>query len=248
MLGEPIATSANFSTFTRMREGQNFDLAPLKPCRFVAAGESNKSQLMNTGLIKQITGRDKIVASYKGKDEFRYFPQFKLWLASNHYIAADTEDDAFWGRTKVVSFPNSFTGAEDKYLEEKMQTEGFQKMILAYAVTGARMWFHEPKGLVTPEVVRRVTQEHREKDDSVHHWLDEMADTKDGTHFTPSSDLRESYEWWCDQNGYTPKKAKSFGESLKNKGFRDSRQRVQGNITRGFFGIKLRRIPITGEE
>ncbi len=244
MLGEPLASSANFSTFTKIRESQNFDLAPLKPCRFVAASESNKSQLMNTGLMKQLTGRDKIVCSFKNKDEFRYTPQFKLWLMSNHPVSADTEDDAFWGRTKVISFPHSFTGVEDKSLEERMQSKEYHEMMLAYAVLGAQMWFNEPNGLITPEAVRKLTQKHREEFDSIHHWLQEMVDTSDKTAFTSSTDLRASYEHWCEENGFTPKKAKSFGEALKNKGYVDDRQRFDGIQRRGYYGLKLNRIPL----
>lgn len=242
MLGEPLATSANFSTFTRMRESQNFDLAPLKPCRFVAASESSKNQLMNTAIMKQLTGRDKIVCSFKGKDEFRYIPQFKLWLSSNHPVLADTEDDAFWQRIKVIDFPYSFAGKEDKSLEAKMQQRDYQQMLLTYAVIGAKMWFHEPNGLVTPTLIIHNTKRHREEFDSVYHWLNELAYTDDPTVFTPSHELRYSYESWCERNGYTAKKANSFGESLKNKGFKDARQRVDGILLRGFLGIKLNRI------
>lgn len=244
MLGEPLASSANFSTFTKMRDSQNFDLAPLKPCRFVAASESNRSQMMNTGLMKQLTGRDKIVCSFKNKDEFRYVPQFKLWLMSNHPISADTEDDAFWGRTKVIAFPHSFTEIEDKSLEERMQTQAYREMVLAYAVHGARMWFNEPKGLVTPDVVRQLTQKQREEFDSIHHWLQEMVDMSDKTIFTAGTDLRASYEHWCDENGFIPKKAKSFGEALKHKGFADARQWVDGIQRRGYYGVKLNRIQL----
>lgn len=244
MLGEPLATSANFSTFTRRRDSQNFDLAPLKPCRFVMATESSKNQLMNTAIMKQLTGRDKVVCSFKGKDEFRYIPQFKLWLSSNHPVMADTEDDAFWQRTKVIEFPHSFAGREDKYLEYKMQGEEFQRMVLAYAILGAKMWFHEAQGLETPTLVKQTTQHHREVFDSVHHWLAEMVLTNEPTAFTPSSELRQSYEGWCDRNGYTAKKANAFGESLKSKGFADARQRVQGILTRGFLGLKLNKIDL----
>jgi putative DNA primase/helicase len=242
MLGEPLATSASFSTFTRMREGQNFDLAPLKPCRFVAASESHKGQLMNTAIMKQLTGRDRIVASFKGKDEFRFLPQFKIWLSSNHPVMADTEDDAFWKRTKVIEFPVSFEGKEDKSLESKMQSRAYQEMILAYAVHGAQMWFNEPTGLITPDVVKQSTQKHREEFDSIHQWLAEMAITDDPDCFTPSRELRASYEAWCEQNGYTAKKAKSFGESLKHKGFQDTRQRIGGGQTRGYLGLKLNKV------
>jgi len=58
MMGkEPLATEVDFVTFTAQRDHdtQNFDLAPLKPCRLIVASESSKYQLFNTAKIKQLT-------------------------------------------------------------------------------------------------------------------------------------------------------------------------------------------------
>jgi hypothetical protein len=49
LLGGTLAKEVNFGTFTAQRTGdsQNFDLAPLKPCRMVMASESNAYERFN---------------------------------------------------------------------------------------------------------------------------------------------------------------------------------------------------------
>ena len=107
LLGSPLARGVDFSTFTKAREGdsQNFDLAPLRPSRFIAASESGRYSSLNEAVVKNITGNDPITASFKYHDDFTYQPQFKIWLSSNHPVKGDVDDDAFWGRVRVISFP-----------------------------------------------------------------------------------------------------------------------------------------------
>jgi phage/plasmid-associated DNA primase len=48
LLGQPVGKEVNFTTFTSKRDGdtQNFDLAPLKPARYVTASEDNKYDVL----------------------------------------------------------------------------------------------------------------------------------------------------------------------------------------------------------
>jgi hypothetical protein len=60
--------------------------------------------------------------AFKHKDFFEYKPQFKILLTSNHQIKGDVNDDAFWGRLRIIEFPHSFLGREDKTLKARMQS------------------------------------------------------------------------------------------------------------------------------
>jgi putative DNA primase/helicase len=241
MLGQPLGQGCNFSTFTAKREGdsQNFDLAPFKPSRFISASESGKYQSLNEAVVKQITGNDPIRASFKGKDQFAFFPQFKIWLSSNHPVRGDVDDDAFWGRVKVIEFPNSHLGREDKYLKEKMQTPEYCSALLAWAVLGARMWYNEPNGLTTPETIAETTIKQRMDLDDVQRWLDECTKIIEGVN-TSNADLTGSYREWCDANGVEPKHSRMFGRSMTAKGYESCSVRKPGyNPQRGYRNIAL---------
>lgn len=247
MLGkEPLATEVDFSSFTmdRSHDSQNFDLAGLKPCRFVAASESSKYTSLNTARVKAITGGNEIRAAFKRKDHFTFRPQFKVWLSSNYPANADVDDDAIWYRLRVIQFPNSYAGREDKTLKAQLkQTESLQA-VLAWAVKGAIRWYNqEGTGLRTPKSIEETTQAQRLELDYVGQWLEESIETVDtGTHFVPNSALYLSYQEWCKENGVTPKHKRSLGMELKRKGFAAGKQRknpATGKNERGVFGIRM---------
>lgn len=241
LLGSPLSRGVSFSMFTKRRDGdaQNFDLAPLKPARFVSASESGKYQTLNEAAVKQITGNDPISACFKHKDEFTFFPQFKVWLSSNHPVKGDVEDDAFWGRVKVIEFPNSHLGKEDKTLKETMQSDDHMNALLSWSVFGASMWYGTKGGLITPQAVGQKTQEQRSELDTTQRWLDEcvipMEDVK-----TSNADLYQSYYEWCEENGEPAKKANKFGVAMSKKGYEKCSFRDPlGKKKKGYTGIGI---------
>jgi putative DNA primase/helicase len=224
ILPRPIAIEVDFNSFTAKREGdsQNFDLAPLKGARVVFASESNKFQSLNPAKIKSLTGGNQVYCSFKHKDMFSYKPQYSVWLSSNHEVNADADDDALWGRVKVVSFPNSRLGQEDKRLKLQLQTPENLEAALAWMIEGASIWYQrEGKGLETPQEVKELTSQQRSGQDSIGLWLEECCElTPD--EWVANTKVRISYENWCEANGYEPKKAKSFTQSLSAHGLETS--------------------------
>jgi putative DNA primase/helicase len=234
----PIAQEVDFNTFTQKREGdnQNFDLAPMKAARLIFASESNKYQSLNPAKVKALTGGNLVSCAFKHRDMFSYRPQYAVWLSSNHEVNADADDDALWGRVKVVSFPNSRLGKEDKGLKRRMQSPENLEYVLAWLIDGAYRWYQlEEKGLQTPEEVKALTLKQRADQDSIGLWLDECCELKTGE-WTENNKLRTSYENWCTANGYEPKKANSFGRSL---GAHNLEVGVKDRGVRGVRGLRL---------
>ena len=123
VLGDQLAKAIPFSVLTSKADvdTQNFALAPLKPTRLVLASESNQYERFNEAKLKAITGGDAISCAFKHHDAFTYRPQFKVWLSSNQPVNADPDDEAVWGRIRVISFPHSHLGREDKTLKDRMK-------------------------------------------------------------------------------------------------------------------------------
>lgn len=244
LLPRPLGVQADFATFTAKREGdtQNFDLAPLKPARFIAASESSKYDTLNEAKVKTVTGGDWIRCAYKHRDHFEYRPQFKIWLMSNHPVSGDENDDAFWGRMRVIEFPNSFLGKEDKNLKQHMKSPENLRGVLAWAVAGAIEWFGLPQGLPIPPGVQTATQAHRDKLDYVQQWLDECCQADpNSTSWTSNAVLYQSYSDWCKENGAQEKKIRQFGRALSSKGFDVGVRKAlsNGKMTKGVVGITV---------
>lgn len=241
VLGSPLAKEVNFATFTAQRTGdsQNFDLAPLKPCRFVAASESNAYERFNEAKVKALTGGNEVYCAFKHRDHFGYRPQFKIWLSTNQPVNADPDDDAVWGRLRVVEFPDSHLGNEDKSLKERMKSKEVLEGVLAWIVEGAQRWYAlGSTGLPELEKSARVKAQHRGALDNVQAWIEECC-LAGGLGFAANSILYLSYERWCKENGIEAKKQKGFSQALIRKGYEESRTTHEGKQMRGFKGIGL---------
>lgn len=242
LLGAPLAKEVNFGTFTAQRTGdsQNFDLAPLKPCRLVAASESNAYERFNEAKVKALTGGNEVFCAFKHRTHFSYRPQYKIWLSSNQPVNADPDDDAVWGRLRVIHFPHSHLGTEDKLMKEAMRRPATLEGVLAWAVAGAVKWYKLGRtGLPELAGSAALKKAHRDQLDHVGMWMEDCCLVgSDG--FTPTATLYLSYETWCHRNGYEPKKQRGFANAIVRKGIKTDRR----TDCRGFAGIGIKPAPI----
>lgn len=237
LLGAPLAKEVNFGTFTAPRSGdsQNFDLAPLKPCRIVAASESNAYERFNEAKVKALTGGNEVYCAFKHRSHFSYRPQFKIWLSSNQPVNADPNDDAVWGRLRIIEFPYSYLGQEDKSLKATMKSPTVLEGVLAWAVQGAMRWYQlGTGGLRELDCSIRIKAEQRAELDTVQAWLEECCVLGE-QYFTANGALYPSYRLWCEVNGVEPKKQKGLTQSLERKGLRKHRT----ERARGMLGLKI---------
>jgi putative DNA primase/helicase len=244
MLGWSLADEVDFGTFTAKRDGndQGFDLAGLKACRLVVASESGEYSKLNAAAIKRITGGNWIRCAFKHRNHFSYRPQFKIWLANNHSCNVDVDDNAAWGRVRVIEFPNSYLGQEDKSLKERLRRPDNLVGVLAWAVKGSISWYaNNAEGLKTPSAIEETTTAARDRIDFVAHWLSECVTITDqDSDFVPIAELYNSYVGWCNSNGVTPKKIRKLSRSLKNKNIITGVQRWHNNENwKGCVGIAI---------
>jgi putative DNA primase/helicase len=235
---EPLCTETSFETFTADRSGdtQNFDLAPLKPCRVVFASESNKYQSLNPAVVKRLTGGNDIRCAFKRKDHFTYRPQFKLWLSSNEPVHADPDDDAAWARLIVVTFPNSFLGQEDTTLKQRLKEPTALEGALRWCVEGAQEWY--ANGLQQPVAIVQETKRHRDEQDYVQQFIDECCSVSPA-HFVSNADLYPAYvQFMNDEIGLRPKSKRYLNRTLKKKGFILDHNTAK--TKRGVWGISLK--------
>lgn len=245
LLGQPLATEVVMETFAGERGGDtnNFDLAPLHASRLIFADETAAHKRLNSTHIKQLTGGGQVYASFKGKDHFNYKPQYTIWMASNWPLNMNADDEAAWGRARVVPFHRSWLGKEDRGLKRRMQGKRNLEAVLAWAVEGARRWFERGR-LEVPAAVARTTKMHREEQDMVELWLvqnAEVADPDDMSVFTPLDLLMPNYRDWCKEAGIRAKGIASFRQAMEAKGYERKRKRhpMYKNARWGYFGVLL---------
>ncbi len=91
--------------------GVNNDQAALAGARFITASETEADQVLDMGLVKRITGGDRITARYLNKEFFSFMPQGKVWMATNNKPRIPENSPAIWRRIKLIPFAELIRGA-----------------------------------------------------------------------------------------------------------------------------------------
>jgi len=231
-----LAKTADFASFTKRDDHQNFDLAALRGARLVVAGEGMRAGELNAAKIKLLTGGDEVSCAYKHRDIFTYRPQYKLVLVSNHKLNVDVDDDAAWARVRVLEFPNSHLGREDIGLKERMKRPDNLRGVLAWLVEGAKRFYAcagEGKALPTPDIVIASTREHREALDFIGQWMSERLERANGQ--IDAQACWQNYKAWCEANGVlNPKGIRAFKEALERRGVVFERTNAKRGVMRGW--------------
>jgi putative DNA primase/helicase len=128
------------------------DIADMRGCRLVAAHEPPLKGRYQEGVLKYLSGGDRIRARRLYEHSIQFYPQHKLWVTGNRSPLGDPTDGAFWARLHIVPFDVSWADSPDTTLKEALQEE--REGILAWAVEGCLKW--QKLGLQPPPCVREA--------------------------------------------------------------------------------------------
>ena len=222
------------------RTGIPNDLARLNGARFVTAAEAEHGHRMAEGLVKQITGGDKVAARFLYAEFFEFVPTFKVFLATNHKPLIEGTNYAIWRRIRLVPFTVRIPEAEqDKALASKLRQE--LPGILRWAVEGCLAWQRE--GLDIPPEVQTATAAYREDMDPIGIFMKDCC-VLDAAAQTRAGALYDAYGGWCKANGEECMSPTVFGTRFQEQGFEKDRD----NRGRFYRGLALKEIGGTGED
>src|SRR5699024_1449972 len=208
----------------------NSDIARLDGARLVTTTEPNEGVRFDEGLVKQLTGGDKVTARFLYGDEFDFYPEFKLWMATNHKPIIRGTDDGIWRRLAVIPFTVQIPENKvDKQLKYKLRRE--MKGILNWAVEGYQEW--QRIGLKEPQVIKNQRTTYRTEMDVVELFIDECCIRKDGER-EKASDLYNVYSNWAKDNNQYMMNSTKFGKDMSNKF-----QKIRSNGS-WYVGLELR--------
>lgn len=204
------------------------DIARLRGARMVTTIEPNEGVRMNEGLVKQLTGGDKVTARFLYGREFEFVPEFKIWLAGNHKPRIRGSDDGIWRRIRLIPFTVQIKNP-DKKLAEKIKEKELPQ-ILNWAVQGAQMWAQE--GLETPVAVIKATEEYKCESDIIGLFVDDVIEVADGE--VSANQLYNAFTLWSDKTNNERMSSQMFGRKFAERfGEMRSRDGKRGYIYRG---------------
>ena len=201
------------SLMVKKNDNVNTDIARLSKARFVTSSEPNEGFRFDEGLIKQITGGDKVTARFLYAEEFEYTPKFKIWVSTNHKPIIRGTDDGIWRRLVLIPFDVQIPEEKvDKDLKYKLLREA--PAILNWMAEGAYMWMRE--GLELPGKLKASSKAYRTEMDVIEQFIeDECKRVDDGR--VKANELYSVYKNWANENNAYKMSNKDFGQKMKEK-------------------------------
>lgn len=231
LLGD-YAANASFETFDAGRRNESTnDLAALRGKRLVTVIETEEGRRLAEARVKSVTGQDLITCRFLYGEYFSYRPTYKIWLAMNHLPVIRGTDKGIWRRIQLIPFTQDFSQHPDPTLSETLRGE--LDGILQWALEGLRQW--HARGLSTPAVIERTTQQYRQDSDQVGRWITDRCVQTVNIFMQSSSGYRD-YEAWCKQVGEDALSQNKWSRRVTELGFKVS----TNGSNRGWFGIGLR--------
>lgn len=233
LLGEYAATTRPETFLVKRGDGIPNDVAALAGARFVVVLESEQGTRLAEGLVKGMTGGDKLSARFLNKEFFSFVPQLKLFLGTNHKPTIRGTDHGMWRRVRSVPFAVVIPEAEqDKQLPDRLRTE--YAGILAWLIQGCLAWQRD--GLGEPLEILAATAAYRAEQDVLGVFLKERC-VLDPTAKSTKKDLYDDYTAWCEASGERHRLTmREFGQVVRERGVVDAKV---GNA-KGCVGLRLR--------
>ncbi|AGN01157.1 hypothetical protein L593_06040 [Salinarchaeum sp. Harcht-Bsk1] len=203
--------------------------------------------IQNTGKFKEVTAGDPIKVEQKHKDPITIEPTAKHFFAANTLPSAEIDDDAFFRRILMVSFPRTVPRSErDPHLIDALADE--LPGILNWALDGLDRL--RDQGHFSGDLPPAETHEKWQTwGESIQRFLHQCVDTDvAATATVPKGDLYDAYVRFCEEEGIPAESKQKFGREIMGKpGVGEKNARKDGRRVRVYTGIELDERRVTAE-
>jgi putative DNA primase/helicase len=190
-------------------------IADLYGKRVAITHEMDAGTRLAEGLVKSLTGGDRIKARRMQEDFWAFTPTHTLFLGTNSKPVVRGIDDGIWRRLVLIPYQVTIPEAErDTRLGDKLRAEA--PGILAWIVAGAIDWYQN--GLNIPAKVSGATAAYRSASDVVGEFLAARCVLKPELKSAAKALYDEYLGWHQDNVGGDPLKQTTFGRNLGERG------------------------------
>jgi putative DNA primase/helicase len=190
------------SSFLTGKIGDSEQASPqlmgLKKSRIVVSSEPDGNGKLNSTIIKQLSGNDRVTGRKLYGDQQFFKPNFKIILLCNDIPVINTPDQATWMRCRCLNFPTRFVEEPKEQYERKIDKEISKKIpswklpFFMILIENYKLWIKE--GLeMTPNMIDR-TKEYQSESDLVLAWLNDRTENSETNCHT--SDLYIDFSNW----------------------------------------------------
>lgn len=191
--------------------------------RFASLQEPSEDEKLNIGLMKELSGGDRIQARGLFKEPVEFYPQFKMLLLCNHLPSVPSEDGGTWRRIRVVEFTSRFCDNPRRELNEFPIDHDLQDKLNGWREHFMALLIHyferyQAYGVEEPEAVLKVTREYRESNDHIARFASEhLVKEADQTVFVCVDEVLQEYQDWAKRENiphFKPPKRMDFDKAI----------------------------------
>jgi P4 family phage/plasmid primase-like protien len=207
------------------------ELAKLKGKRYTPTQEPSKGMRLNSGIMKEMTGGDRMQVRDLYETSSTFDPQFSPIICCNHLLEIDDCGDGTWRRIRVVAFKSKFISPGEFHTDKDavvyLKDPELENKLPEYAPVFLNMLVErvfETQGIVKDcDAVLEASNAYRKKQDIVKNFLIENVERFEGGEIRQTS-LSECYKRWYENSDYKdtkqPKQAEVFDYMNKMYGER----------------------------
>lgn len=204
------------------------DIARLDGCRLLNIAEPPQQMIIDSALLKTLSGKDKITARPLYREPFEFYPYFKLFINTNYLPIIDDNTIFASNRVNVITFNRHFTLKErNPHLKDDLKKQDEISGIFNWCLEGLKKYTEV--GLNIPNEVIQDTKVYELSNDKLNHFI--MQEMIESDENVTLADVYYRYCQWCRKNNL-PRLSKA---EIKNK-FKDrnlfAEQATVGKITR----------------
>lgn len=194
----------------------NEHIASLSGARYVSVSEPGENLVLNSDLVKTLTGGDPIKARFLHQNSFTYIPQFKIIINTN-FLPKILDDTIFSSdRLVLLNFDKHFEREErDTNLKENLTSDESLSGIFNWCYQGYKM-LKEKNVMQVPDKSKKLFEQYRNESDTIQQFIDECLTKCEGAR-TKMKVVYDKYKEWAEENGYMKCSKSTFRKRMENK-------------------------------
>jgi len=217
--------------------------------KLVNVDSEPKLSILNTAIIKQLTGQDSMSAEIKGKQRQQQFTNYaKIIILANRLPPVGDNTVAWWERVIIVEFPNEFIGERQRpnIEEEWLNDEGERNGIARWALEGLQRLLKNGR-FTQGKRMEETINEYRKWSNSVGYFIESLCSLKPGEAIEKRR-LYDTYKEFCLDEDLEPMNERAFSQEVsKLPKVTQGVKKLQGKATKVWLGITLKQVTeVTG--
>ena len=206
------------------------EIVQLMGVRYAVMQEPCKGEVINEGIMKEITGGDPIQGRALFRESVTFVPQFKLVVCTNTLFDIKSNDDGTWRRIRVCDFISKFVenpyGDEEKFPKEdypyqydvdKKIDEKFNKWVPMLASMLVDITYKNQGVVKDSKIVMGSSDQYREGQDYLTEFCKDKVKVIKGGKIGKEELWEEFKKWYNINYGRGLPKARELNEHMDKR-------------------------------